>query len=62
MRRSATLSVEPRFPGSDGKRRGGWSWDRGAPKEYFAQEDADGAIGCAERVLRFCDGLLAGGG
>jgi HEPN domain-containing protein len=38
------------------------SWDRGAPREYFSQEDADGAIGCAERVLRFCDGLLAGGG
>lgn len=34
-------------------------WDRGAPTEYYTREDADGAISCAERVLRFCDGVLA---
>ena len=34
-------------------------WDCGAPKEYYTREDADDAIGRAERILRFCDGILA---
>lgn len=38
------------------------SWERGTPKEYHSGEDADGAIACAERILRFCHGLLAGSG
>ncbi len=35
-------------------------WAEGAPKDMFTRKDADHAIGCAERILRFCDGLLAG--
>ncbi|MBI4513123.1 MAG: HEPN domain-containing protein [Gemmatimonadetes bacterium] len=38
------------------------SWAEGAPKNYYTAEDADRAIACAERILRFCDGLLAGQG
>ncbi len=35
-------------------------WAEGAPKDMFTRSDADHAIGCAEEILRFCDGLLAG--
>ena len=31
----------------------------GKPADYIRQQDADGAIACAEAILRFCDGLLA---
>lgn len=34
-------------------------WESGAPKDYYREDDAEQAVGCAERVLRFCDGLLA---
>ena len=34
-------------------------WSSGAPKDMFVDEDANHAIGCAEEILRFCDGLLA---
>lgn len=36
------------------------AWDQGAPKDYFGREDAEHAVACAEAVLRFCDGILAG--
>lgn len=29
------------------------------PADYFAQEDADDAVSGAERIIQFCDGLLA---
>lgn len=35
-------------------------WDTGSPKDYYTAEDADRALGCAEAILRFCEGLLAG--
>lgn len=35
-------------------------WEAGTPQDYYTKEDADGAIGAAEQVLRFCEGLLAG--
>jgi len=31
----------------------------GKPADYFAQEDADDAVSGAERIIQFCDGLLA---
>ena len=34
-------------------------WAEGAPKDMFTRRDADHAIGCAERILRLCDDLLA---
>ena len=34
-------------------------WSAGAPKDMFVDEDAQHAVGCAEEILRFCDGLLA---
>lgn len=34
-------------------------WESGAPKDYYREDDAREAVGCAERVLRFCEGLLA---
>lgn len=34
-------------------------WDSGAPKDYYEEEDAEQAVACAERILRFCEGLLA---
>jgi HEPN domain-containing protein len=34
-------------------------WSAGAPMDMFVDEDAQRAIGCAEEILRFCDGLLA---
>lgn len=36
------------------------SWDAGSPKDYYTSEDVERALGCAEAVLRFCQGLLAG--
>ena len=38
------------------------SWAEGAPNEYYSQDEANRAIACADRVLRFCHGLLAGQG
>ncbi|MBI4276860.1 MAG: HEPN domain-containing protein [Armatimonadetes bacterium] len=35
------------------------SWERGGPKDYFARQDADDAIRCAEEILRFCRDFLA---
>ncbi|WP_301664590.1 HEPN domain-containing protein [Methanoculleus frigidifontis] len=32
---------------------------RGKPADYFGREDADDAVGGAERIIQFCDGLLA---
>jgi HEPN domain-containing protein len=37
-------------------------WDSGVPKDYYGEDDAREAVACAERVIRFCDGLLAGPG
>ncbi|MDD3934208.1 MAG: HEPN domain-containing protein, partial [Methanoculleus sp.] len=34
-------------------------FSRGKPADYFTREDADDAINGAERIIRFCDGLLA---
>jgi HEPN domain-containing protein len=34
-------------------------WARGAPKDLIGEDDADAAIGAAEDILRFCEGLLA---
>ncbi len=31
----------------------------GSPYEYFDEEDADNAVNCGEKVLRFCEGFLA---
>lgn len=36
------------------------SWESGAPSDYYTGNDAQDAIGRAEQVLRFCQGLLAG--
>lgn len=38
------------------------SWERGTPGQYHSPEDAERAIACAETVLRFCHGILAGPG
>lgn len=37
-------------------------WASGSPKEFYTREDAADAIRCAEEIIRFCDGLLAGPG
>lgn len=34
-------------------------WESGAPKDYYEEEDAREALACAERILRFCQDLLA---
>ena len=34
-------------------------FSRGKPADYFTREDADDAINGAERIIWFCDGLLA---
>jgi len=34
-------------------------FSRGKPADYFDKEDADDAVCGAERILQFCDGLLA---
>ncbi|MFQ5585205.1 MAG: HEPN domain-containing protein [Thermodesulfobacteriota bacterium] len=34
-------------------------WDAGIPHDYYTKEDAESAIGSAEKVLRLCEGLLA---
>jgi HEPN domain-containing protein len=34
-------------------------FSRGKPADYFTQEDADDAVSGAERIVQFCDGLLA---
>jgi HEPN domain-containing protein len=34
-------------------------WEAGTPQRYFTEEDAEGAIGDSDAVLRFCEGLLA---
>jgi len=35
------------------------TWPEGPPHQYYQQEDADEALDCAERIVRFCHGLLA---
>lgn len=45
--------VPPRYPNS---------WAQGSPSEYYRREDAEHAIRCAEEILRFCHGILAGSG
>ena len=37
-------------------------WAAGSPADYFTDEDADGAIGHSEAILRFCESVLAGPG
>jgi len=32
----------------------------GSPKDYYMEEDAEGAVGDSGEILRFCEGLLAG--
>ena len=34
-------------------------FERGAPYEYFVEEDARNAIDCASRILQFCESFLA---
>lgn len=34
------------------------SWAEGPPHRYYTEVDADDAIGCAEKILRFCHDLL----
>ncbi len=36
------------------------SYSEGAPFEYYAEEEARGAIGHAERIIRFCEDHLVG--
>lgn len=36
------------------------AWPQGSPGSHFTREDAEDAIGCAEAILRFCQGFLAG--
>jgi HEPN domain-containing protein len=36
------------------------AWPRGSPGSHHTREDAERAVRCAETVLRFCHGLLAG--
>lgn len=35
-------------------------WEAGMPMDYYTKEDAEGAIACAETILRVCERLLAG--
>ena len=34
-------------------------FSRGKPADYFTREDADDAVSGAEKIIQFCDGLLA---
>lgn len=34
-------------------------WAKGTPKDYYEEDDAKEAIGCAEKILWLCDRLLA---
>jgi len=34
-------------------------WDSGAPKDFIGEKDSSEAIGFAEEILRFCQGILA---
>lgn len=36
------------------------AWAQGSPASHFTREDAEHAVRCAETVLRFCQGVLAG--
>lgn len=36
------------------------SFDRGSPFEYYSREEAQGALVCGRRIVRYCQGLLAG--
>ena len=35
-------------------------WDTGIPMNYYTKEDAENAVACAEKIIRFCDSILAG--
>ncbi len=35
-------------------------WQEGSPHEHYTEEDADEALACARKILRFCTNLLAG--
>jgi HEPN domain-containing protein len=35
-------------------------WASGAPMEMFTEEDSRRAIACGDKILRHCEGLLAG--
>lgn len=34
-------------------------WPQGAPRDLISEGDADEAIGAADHVIRFCEGILA---
>jgi HEPN domain-containing protein len=36
------------------------SFDSGVPSDYFTEEDAEHAIGDSQRIIRFCESVLAG--
>lgn len=36
------------------------AWPEGSPGSHHTKEEAERAVACAETVLRFCHGLLAG--
>lgn len=36
------------------------SWAGGSPKDFYTREDAERGLRCAETILRFCEGRLAG--
>ncbi len=38
------------------------SWEGGAPLDYYGEEDARRAVVCAEAIVRFGQGVLAGQG
>ena len=42
--------IPPRYPNG---------FERGAPYEYFVEEDSGNATDCARRILQFCESLLA---
>jgi HEPN domain-containing protein len=35
------------------------SFERGSPYEYYTQKEAEGALLCSGRIVRYCEGLLA---
>ena len=35
-------------------------WASGAPSDYISREDAENAIGHSEKIIQFCNGILAG--
>ena len=35
------------------------SFESGSPYEYFTKEDAENAIFCSRRIIRFCESILA---